>query len=120
MEPRIAYLLGVGTAFGAVLVVWFALRLLTPWLAATAGGAPVSLRQIFGMRVRGSDPGLIVAALNAFVKLGEPVPPEEVEAACLGLPVEQRNLAALVRATRPDLVARLEADLRARRAERTR
>jgi hypothetical protein len=55
-------------------------------------------------------------ALNTFAQLGETVPAAEVEAAYLGLPVDQRNLSALIRATRPTVMARLEADLRARQA----
>jgi len=116
MDPRTAYFLGVGTALGGALLVWFVFRLLSPWIAAWATGAPVSLVQVFGMRMRGSDPALIVVALNTFVKMGETVPPAEVEAAYLGLPIDQRNLVALIRATRPGVMARLEADLRARQA----
>jgi uncharacterized protein YqfA (UPF0365 family) len=116
MEPRTAYFLGVGTALGGVVLVWFAFRLLGPWIAAWATGAPVSLVQLFGMRMRGSDPALIVVALNTFAKVGETVPPAEVEAAYLGLPSDQRNLSALIRATRPNVMARLEADIRARQA----
>jgi uncharacterized protein YqfA (UPF0365 family) len=116
MDPRTAYFLGVGTGVGGLLLVWFVFRLLAPWIAASATGAPVSLLEVFGMRMRGSDPSLIVVALNTFARLGETVPAAEVEAAYLGLPVDQRNLSALIRATRPTVMARLEADLRARQA----
>ena len=119
MDPRTAYFLGVGTGLGGVVLVWFVFRLLSPWIAAWATGAPVSLVQVFGMRMRGSDPGLIVVAMNTFAKVGETTPPvEEVEAAYLGLPVDQRNLSALIRATRPSVMARLEADLRGGGADR--
>jgi uncharacterized protein YqfA (UPF0365 family) len=116
MEPRTAYLLGVVTGSAGVLLLWFVFRLLSPWIAASATGAPVSLVQVFGMRMRGSDPGLIVVALNTLAKLGETVPAAEVEAAYLGLPADQRNLSALIRATRPSVMTRLEADLRTRQA----
>lgn len=116
MDHRTAYFLGVATGLGGVLLVWFGFRLLGPRIAAWATGAPVSLLQVFGMRMRGSDPSLIVVALNTFARLGETVPAAEVESAYLGLPVDQRNLTALIRATRPSVMARLEADLRARQA----
>jgi uncharacterized protein YqfA (UPF0365 family) len=119
MDPRTAYFLGVGTGLGGVALVWFVFRLLGPWMAAWATGTPVSLLQVLGMRMRGSDPGLIVATLDTIAKLGETAPPvEEVEAAYLGLPVDQRNISALIRATRPSLMARLEADVRARDTDR--
>jgi uncharacterized protein YqfA (UPF0365 family) len=64
MDPRTAYFLGVGTGLGGVVLVWVAFRLLGPWITAWATGAPVSLVQVLGMRMRGSDPGLIVVALK--------------------------------------------------------
>jgi uncharacterized protein YqfA (UPF0365 family) len=115
MEPRVAYLLGVATAFGGMLVVWVLFRLLGPWVVAWATGAPVSLIQVFGMRMRGSDPALIVTALNTLTRLGERVSPMDVEVAYLTLPVNQRNLGALLRAVRPDVMARLEVESRTRR-----
>ena len=64
MDPRVAYLWGVVTAFGVIGGGWLILRLLAPWFMARATGVPISLVQIFGMRMRGSDPALIITASN--------------------------------------------------------
>jgi uncharacterized protein YqfA (UPF0365 family) len=103
MEPRDAYLLGVATTFAAGLAVWLLLRLLGPWLLARAAGGPITLAQVFGMRMRGSEPRIIVGAWNALRQLGEDVPLVEIEAAYLGLPPTQRDVGTLALAVRPGL-----------------
>ena len=107
MDPRVAYLWGVVTAFGVIGGGWLILRLLAPWFMARATGVPISLVQIFGMRMRGSDPALIITASNTLTRFGEAVSPIDLEAAYLGLPEDQRNLGALLRSVRPALMARL-------------
>jgi uncharacterized protein YqfA (UPF0365 family) len=113
MEPWVAYVLGVVTAIAGLAILWFLFRLLSPWAMAQAGGTPISLVEILGMRLRGSDPVLIVSALNVLRRVGETASPSEVEVTYLGLPADQRKLDALLRALRPEVVARLEADARA-------
>jgi uncharacterized protein YqfA (UPF0365 family) len=116
LEPRTAYLLGVATAFGASVAVWLLFRLLGPWLLARAAGAPVSVVQILGMRMRGSDPRAVVGTWNALRQLGEEVPLNELETVYLGLPPTQRDTASLLRAVRPELLKRLEQESRVRQA----
>jgi uncharacterized protein YqfA (UPF0365 family) len=116
MEPRNAYLLGVATTFAAGLGVWLLLRLLGPWLLARAAGGPISLLQVFGMRMRGSDPRVIVGAWNALRQLGEDVPLADIEAAYLGLPPAQRVVGAVVLAVRPGLAQRGGQEGRVRQA----
>jgi uncharacterized protein YqfA (UPF0365 family) len=116
MEPRSAYLLGVATTFAAGLGVWLLLRLLGPWLLARAAGGPISLLQVFGMRMRGSEPRVIVGAWNALRQLGEDVPLADIEAAYLGLPPTQRAVGAVVLAVRAGLAKRSGQEGRARQA----
>jgi uncharacterized protein YqfA (UPF0365 family) len=103
MEPRNAYLLGVATTLAAGLGVWLLLGLLGPWLLARAAGGPITLVQVFGMRMTGADPRVIVGAWNVLRQLGEDVPVVEIEAAYLGLPPTQRDIGTLVLAVRPGL-----------------
>ena len=116
MDPRSAYFLGVATAFAAIALVWGLFRLLGPWALARFTGSAVSLGEIIGMRMRGTDPALIVAAVNTLGRLGEEVTSADVEVAYLGLPPEQRTLGALVREVRPELIARLERESQPRHA----
>jgi uncharacterized protein YqfA (UPF0365 family) len=116
MDPRMAYLLGVATAFGAILLGWFVVRLAGPWLMAKANGTSISLVQVLGMRMRGSDARMIVAASGVLSRGGEEVSPVDLEAAYLGLPAGKRDVTELLRAVRPDLLARLERESRSRGA----
>jgi uncharacterized protein YqfA (UPF0365 family) len=116
MDPRNAYLLGVATAFGTGLGVWLLFRLLGPWLLARAAGAPVSVVQIFGMRMRGSDPRAIVGAWNSLRQLGHDVPLAELETAYLGLPPTQRDANSVLFAVRPELLKRSGPESRVRQA----
>jgi uncharacterized protein YqfA (UPF0365 family) len=99
-------------------VGWALFRLAGPWVTARANGVPLSLLELFGMRMRGSDVDLIVATAVTLTKLGEPVVLSEIEVAYLSAPNHSRNLTELMRSVRPQLVARLELEAKAREARR--
>jgi uncharacterized protein YqfA (UPF0365 family) len=64
---------------GALLALFFLLAIMvlfaslgSPWMRGFLSGAPVSLIQILGMRLRGVPPRLIVDALVTLVHRGHP------------------------------------------------
>jgi uncharacterized protein YqfA (UPF0365 family) len=99
-----------------LLVLWILLRVAGPWFMAYANGIPMSLIQLVGMGIRRSDAGLIVATATTLSKLGETVSLIDLEVAYLSLPDTQHNVTEMMRSVRPQLVARLEADVQARAA----
>jgi uncharacterized protein YqfA (UPF0365 family) len=109
MSPQSGFAWGVVATIAGLLLVWWLLRVLSPWLMARASGVPLSMMQVVGMRMRRSDAGLIAATAIAFSKLGEEVPVLELEVAYLTLPESQRTMTDLMRSVRPELVAQLEA-----------
>jgi uncharacterized protein YqfA (UPF0365 family) len=112
-----AFILGVVSTLATLLVLWILLRLTGPWIMAYANGIPMTLIELVGMGIRGSDAGLIVATAIALSKFGEPVSLIDLEAAYLSLPDTQHNVTEMMRSVRPRLVTRLEADLQARAAQ---
>lgn len=95
-----AYFLGVGTTFLVLIAVWLLLRIAEPWAMALASGAPVGFAHILGMRIRKTDPRVVVAALVILTKSGEPISPFRLEAIYLTLPDSERDVDNLVRAAR--------------------
>jgi len=104
------------TTIITLVVVWSVFRLTGPWIMAKANGIPLSLAELVGMRMRGSDAGLIVATAAALSKLGEPVSVIDLEVAYLSLPDTRRTVTEIMRNVRPQLVTRLEADVQSRAA----
>ena len=100
-----------------LLVGWASLRLLGPWINARVNNIPLSLPELIGMRMRGSDAGLIVTTAVALSRLGEHVPVIELEVAYMAVPPTQRTITEIMRDVRPKLVARLEAEAKSRAAE---
>ena len=81
---------------------------------AQSQGVQLSLLELVGMRMRRSDASLIVATAAALKKLDESVPIFELEVAYLSLPESQHTLTELMRSVRPQLVSRLESELKSR------
>lgn len=100
MTPITAYFLGVGTTFLLLIAVWLLLRVLGPWAMAKAAAVPVGLLHILGMRIRKTDPRVIVGALVVLFKSDQPVSPLQLEAIYLTLPERDRGVDSLVRAAR--------------------
>jgi uncharacterized protein YqfA (UPF0365 family) len=73
-EFPVMLLLFVFVVFGFVLLLGLVLMLtmVRPWMRGFVSGAPVSLVQILGMRLRGVPPLLIVDALATLVHRGHP------------------------------------------------
>lgn len=62
-----------------LLVMVFTLSMLRPWLRGFMGGAPVSVIQLIGMRLRGNPPGLLVDTLLTLRHRGVDASIREVE-----------------------------------------
>jgi uncharacterized protein YqfA (UPF0365 family) len=62
MSPWNAYFLGVGTTLALLLILWVALRIAEPWVMAQAAAVPIGFLHIVGMRIRKTDPGVVVGA----------------------------------------------------------
>ena len=114
ISPETAFVLGVVSTLAILLVGWAVLRLTGPWVNARMNKLPLSLLELIGMRLRGSDAGLIVTTAVALNRLGESVAISELEVAYLSLPDTQRSLTDLMRGVRPHLVARLETEAQSR------
>ena len=108
MDTVTAYVLGVATGLILLPIFWLLLRAVGPWITAHASGAGIPFFHFVGMRLRGTDLGMVINLHTVLTKLGEPVPIEFVEAAYLALPPNQRNADALLRAVRPDLAEKTE------------
>jgi len=103
MDTVTAYVLGVATGLILLPILWLLLRTVGPWITAHASGANVPFLNFLGMRFRGADPEMVITLHIVLTKMGQPVPIEQIEAHYLGLPSNQRNADALLRAVRPDL-----------------
>jgi uncharacterized protein YqfA (UPF0365 family) len=97
-----------------LLVGWAFLRLVGPWMNARVNSIPLSLPELIGMRMRGSDAGLIVTTAVVLSRLGERVPVVELEASYMAVPRTQRTISEIMRGVRPQLVARLEEEAKSR------
>ena len=104
MNPWEAYLLGVASTFAVLLLLWLGLRVLEPWIMARAANVQIGFLHVVGMRLRKTDPRVIVPALVALAKREEPMSAGQLEAIYMTLPEDQRTLGGLLRAARPDLV----------------
>jgi uncharacterized protein YqfA (UPF0365 family) len=96
MDTVTAYVLGVATGLILLPIFWLLLRAVGPWITAHASGAGIPFFHFVGMRLRGTDLGMVINLHTVLTKLGEPVPPN------------QRNADALLRAVRPDLAEKTE------------
>lgn len=84
MDMR-SYVSGIftGIGIGIILYVLFVRRdfFPLPWLRARFSGAPVSMMQIMGMRLRGHPSNLLIDAYIALIQAGEKISIDEVESA---------------------------------------
>lgn len=92
--------------FGFVLLVicWLASGLLSYWLRALLSGAPISIFQLLGTRLRGNPLSVVVHAYIALRQRGVPATVQEVESVLISYP--GRAFTALELA---DLVQELQA-----------
>lgn len=100
MSPLEAYIAGVASTVAVLLVIWLARRVLGAWAMAHAAAVPVGFLHIVGMRLRKTDPEVLVGALVVLAKGGEAASPFHLEALYLTLPEDQRNVEHLVKASR--------------------
>lgn len=95
-----AYFLGAGTTFLMLLVAWIILRIAEPWAMATAAGIPVGFAHVLGMRLRKTDPLVVIGALVVLTKSDQPISPFKLEAIYMSLPDQERDVENLLRAAR--------------------
>lgn len=105
MEPWTAYFLGVASALVLLPALWLVLRIADPWVMARAANLPIGFFHIVGMRMRQTDPRVVVGALAVMTKSDQPISPLWLEAIYMTLPDRDRDVDALVRAARDNLTA---------------
>jgi uncharacterized protein YqfA (UPF0365 family) len=103
MNPWNAYLLGVGTTLALLLILWMGLRIAEPWIMARAAAIPIGFPHILGMRLRKTDPAVVVGALVVLTKADQPIQPLQLEALYMTLPERQRSVDDLVKAARESM-----------------
>lgn len=103
MAPVTAFFLGVVSTVVTLIVFWLLLRALKPWIAARFAGVNLGFGQFVGMRLRNTDPNVIVGALVILAKRGESIDPLHLEATYLSLSDDQRTIPGLVDAVRAKL-----------------
>jgi uncharacterized protein YqfA (UPF0365 family) len=82
MQPELKYFLaGLACGIGLTVLVSFGFKLFSPWLRALTSGGRVSMMQIFGMRLRGNPPRMMVDAYLSLIHSGMNVGMREVESA---------------------------------------
>ena len=104
-----AYFLGVGTTFAVLAAGWIVLRIAGPWAMAHAAAVPVGFLHIVGMRIRRTNPDVVVSTLVVLAKSGQPISPFKLEAIYMTLPENARTTDDLLHAARQHATAAVDA-----------
>lgn len=87
---------------GTVVVLWamVAAAVVYPWMQALMAGAKIPLTRILGMKMRGSDPKLLIPVYITLVHSGEKIPIAEIESIYMANKFAVTNAGDLLRLVR--------------------
>ena len=93
---RVGFLAGLAAAFIVYAILGVVSVLIKPWAMATSSGVRVGIPHLIGMRIRGTPPDLIVAALVIDQKRGGSQSLLSLETAYLAQPDPRRTAVELL------------------------